>query len=95
MPELPVKFADAPRAHHGGLKHTCNGHIASGLPFGRKDPESCARCWEMVFADAAPREDFALKRRNRAQEEAELSAAIKAHDCAKSRCGLVCTAFDW
>jgi len=93
---VPARFADAPRAKgHGDFIHTCNGDVLSGLPFGRKNPEDCARCWDMVTNGAAPRADHVSRRRNRAAEAAELSAAIRAHDCKQSGCSIVCTAFDW
>ena len=93
---IPARFAAAPRAKsHGGFIHTCNGDVLSGLPFGRKNPDECARCWDMVENKATARADHAPRRRNRAAEDAELSAAIRAHDCKVSGCSIVCTAFDY
>ena len=90
-----ARFADAPRAKsHGGFIHTCNGDVLSGLPFGRKDPEHCARCYEMVNG-APAREDHVARRRNPAAEDAARAAEIREHDCTASRCGLVCTFGQW
>lgn len=99
-PALPDHFADAPRAKgHGGLIHTCNGDIRSGLPFGRKAPKTCARCWEMVEAAAPARQDFAAVRRNPAAEDARRAAEIRAHFASARHtsggCGIVCTFGDW
>lgn len=95
---IPARFADAPRAKsHGGFIHTCNGDVRSGLPFGRKNPDGCARCWEMVNG-AAAREDHVARRRNPGAEAAELSRAMREHfDSEEHRTGCkpVCTAFDW
>lgn len=94
----PARFLDAPRARsHGGFIHTCNGDVLSGLPFGRKDPESCARCHEMVNG-APARADHVVARRNPGREAAELSRAMREHfasDAHRTGCKPVCTAFDW
>lgn len=58
--------------------------------WGKKDP-NCPRCRELI-GGAEPR--AAWGSRKRAQEQA-LIKAIKAHDCAKSGCGPVCTFGDW
>lgn len=100
-PTLPARFADAPRAKsHGGLVHTCNPGVPSGLPFGRKDPEGCARCWEMTAGAPARTPDWTERLGQRARLEAERSEEIKAHFApggphARGVCGPVCTAFDW
>jgi hypothetical protein len=66
-------------------KHTCGGPI-----FGRKTP-GCPRCDELL-AGARPKLWASTERAN---EERHLLAAIRAHNCKASRCGPVCTAFDW
>lgn len=66
-------------------KHTCGGPV-----FGKKTP-GCARCDELL-AGAAPVMWAAARK---AKQERELIAAIRAHDCKASRCGPVCTAFEW
>ena len=66
-------------------KHTCGGPV-----FGRKTP-GCPRCDELL-AGAEPVQWNISRRRD---DDAERAAAIRAHDCAQSRCGVVCTAFDW
>lgn len=97
---LPDRFADAPRAKsHGGLIHTCNGDVRSGLPFGRKAPDTCARCWELVEGGGTVRADYGDRNR-RARLEAERDTEIKAHFAsggphARGVCGPICTAFDW
>ena len=95
---IPAKFLDAPRAKsHGGFIHTCNGDVRSGLPFGRKNPDECARCWEMV-GGAPAREDFVVTRRDPAAEDAARAAEIRAHFESNhdgGRCGTVCTFGDW
>ncbi len=75
-------------------KHTCNG--ARGPAFGRKTP-GCPRCDEMI-AGAAPVRQPGSRQRQR--DEAERSAAMRAHFAAggvhsRGECGPVCTAFDW
>ena len=63
---------------------TCN------MAFGRKDA-SCPRCRELL-AGAAPREGWGSRAKRDAEQTRE---AIRAHDCKRSHCGPVCTAFDW
>lgn len=97
--QIPAQFADAPRAKsHGGFVHVdTDGSVLHQVPFGHKremGPERCARCWELENG-GEPREDYAPRRRDLAKEAAELSAAIRAHDCKARGCGSVCTAFDW
>jgi len=65
-------------------QHTCDGPV-----FGRKTP-GCPRCDELL-AGAEP----VRWHNRRAEAEAQRIADIRAHDCVKSRCGSVCTAFDW
>ncbi len=67
------------------LKHseTCN------MAFGRKD-ETCPRCQELI-AGAKPRSWGP----SRKMQDARHAADIRAHDCAKSRCNVVCTFGDW
>ena len=65
-------------------KHTCGGPV-----FGRLNP-GCARCDELL-AGAQPVRWGTTHR----QDDARRAAEIRAHDCAASRCGPVCTAFDW
>ena len=69
-------------------KHTCN----AGRPpvFGRKTA-GCPRCDELVAG--APAVVWSSTRR--AQQDAARIRAIRAHDCKASRCGPVCTAFEW
>ncbi len=69
-------------------KHTCNeGH---GPVFGRKIA-GCPRCDELLAG--APAVVWSSTLRN--QDEARTIAAIRAHNCKQSRCGVVCTAFQW
>ena len=66
-------------------KHTCGGPV-----FGRKAPlGECRRCDELRFG--MPPVKWADKRAC----QAVTLAAIRAHDCKASRCGPVCTAFEW
>lgn len=58
--------------------------------FGRH-VDGCPRCAELK-AGAAP---VVWAWNSRQREEAARLAAIRAHDCKASRCGPVCTAFDW
>jgi hypothetical protein len=69
-------------------KHSATCRMA----FGRKDP-SCARCVELLNG-AAPRQ-LGYRPRDRKAEDLALSQAIRAHDCKRSGCGVVCTAFQW
>lgn len=66
-------------------KHTCGG-----VSFGRKTA-GCPRCDELL-AGAAPVVWGGSRKR---QEEARRIAEIRAHNCSVSRCGPVCTAFEW
>lgn len=93
---LPARFADAPRAKsHGGVVHTCNGDDVRGLPFGRRDVENCARCWELDNG-AEPREDYAAGRRSRHGDAPTAEErATHRRTCRACRTGDVCTAFDW
>ena len=58
--------------------------------FRNYDP-TCPRCDELRNG-AAPRKGWG---RNRLQDEAATSRAIREHDCRRSGCGVVCTAFQW
>lgn len=58
--------------------------------FGRK-VEGCPRCAELA-AGAKP---IVWRQSLKAETEAQLIQEIRAHDCKKSGCGPVCTAFDW
>ena len=51
----------------------------------------CPRCAELD-AGAAPRLGWGERRR---REEAKHAAEVRAHDCAASRCGPVCTFGEW
>lgn len=67
-------------------KHTCGGPT-----FGRLAPAgSCPRCDELRAGSQPVR--WANSRR---EADAQRLAAISAHDCTASRCGIVCTAFQW
>ena len=66
-------------------KHTCGGP-----KFGHLTP-GCPRCEELKAGAAVRSWGGQLKRDN----EARLIQAIHAHDCKASKCGPVCTAFDW
>ena len=62
--------------------------------FGRKEAD-CPRCEELKNG-AKPRDGwqksyFVAKKRN----EAARIEAIRNHNCVESKCGTVCTAFDW
>ena len=69
-------------------RHTCN----DGNPpiFGRRT-HGCARCEELA-AGAAPRTGWGARKRD---AEARHIAEIRAHSCAVSRCGPMCTFGDW
>ena len=81
-------------------KHTCGGPV-----FGQKTP-GCPRCDELL-AGAEPVQWNMRRGRKcstpgcgRMTEPGEYtnlcrSCQVKAHDCLASRCGAVCTAFDW
>lgn len=67
-------------------KHTCGGPI-----FGRRAPlGQCARCDELT--NGAPVVRWADRP---ARDSALRIDQIRKHDCARSRCGPICTAFDW
>ncbi len=68
-------------------KHTCNN--GKNPVFGRKTL-GCPRCDELIAG--AP----AVKWTNlKAQHEASQIQAIRNHNCVRSNCGPVCTAFQW
>ena len=69
-------------------KHTCNA--GRGPVFGRR-VAGCPRCDELT-AGAAPVLWAAARK---ARDTRSLTDAIRAHNCKASRCGFVCTAFDW
>jgi hypothetical protein len=58
--------------------------------FNRYDPR-CPRCQELM-AGAAPRPGWAAPARQRREQ---FLAELRAHNCKRSGCGPVCTAFDW
>ena len=60
------------------------------MVFGRRH-EGCPRCQELN-AGAKP---IVWASTQRKIDDAARLAAIRAHDCKASRCGVVCTAFDW
>lgn len=65
-------------------KHT---HAAN---FGKK-VDGCPRCAEINSGTGAPVVKWNIKQSNEARRLAEW----KAHDCTKSRCGVVCTFGEW
>jgi hypothetical protein len=69
-------------------RHTCND--GQGPHFGRRTP-GCARCDELDNG-AQP---VVWSGTRRAREERAAIAVVRAHDCAVSRCGPVCTFGDW
>jgi hypothetical protein len=60
--------------------------------YGRRVAD-CPRCAELE-AGAAPRTRFRPLYPSRDDQRARIDA-IRAHSCKASRCGPVCTAFDW
>jgi len=92
-------LSDTENAMLDNTKHTCGGP-----KFGRlAAPGICSRCDELRYG-AEPRgwgggqlamRNGRLVRLTRRETEANTIAAIRAHDCKKSGCGPVCTAFDW
>ena len=58
--------------------------------FARLDP-TCPRCKEL--SAGAPRRQWYAAYRN--EQDRRRLADIRAHDCRTSKCGPVCTAFDW
>lgn len=60
------------------------------MSFGRKDA-TCPRC-QQLMAGAEPRKAWGAEKR---EAEERLSNSIRNHDCARSGCGVVCTAFEW
>jgi hypothetical protein len=73
-------------------RQTGNTHTCGGPKFGRLAPYgSCARCDEL-HRGAAPRDGYGSRAK---RLEAQRVQAIRSHDCRRSGCGPVCTAFDW
>ena len=58
--------------------------------FGKK-VDDCDRCQELKNGAKAK----TISIRNRKQEDADRAKEIREHDCVKSHCSIVCTAFDW
>ena len=58
--------------------------------FGRK-VEGCPRCEELKKG-AAPIKGWGCQKK---EQEARRIKEIREHDCKKSGCGPICTAFDW
>ena len=84
--------------HIKTTKHTCGGPAFGRLTVG------CPRCDELRAGAAPVRWNLSgeygvrngrVVELTREQAALRLSQAIRNHDCAKSRCGPVCTAFDW
>lgn len=69
------------------IKHTCNN--GNNPVFGRKTP-GCARCDELIAG--APSVKWVNHKKE--AEESRIRA-IRNHNCVTSRCGPVCTAFEW
>jgi len=64
------------------------------MTFGRKDP-SCPRCQELLNG-APPRDGWQKAYFHKKQTDYEqFRRALAAHNCQKSKCGPICTAFDW
>jgi hypothetical protein len=63
--------------------------------FGRR-VEGCERCAQLAAGAPPKATPVWVERAKRNQMyAAQRTAAIKAHDCKKSGCSVVCTAFDW
>jgi hypothetical protein len=75
-------------------QHTCCPP-GRGPAWGRKTP-GCPRCDELL-AGAEPRAAHAGHEaaQRKARAEADRTRGIREHDCVASKCGRVCTAFDW
>lgn len=58
--------------------------------FKRYDSD-CPRCKELM-SGAEPRKGWGWRKK---QYEANRLVEIENHDCKKSNCGVVCTAFEW
>ena len=56
---------------------------------------SCPRCIELANGSKARSGWQGKYYANKARQETQLRNALKNHDCVKSNCGPVCTAFDW
>ncbi len=55
----------------------------------------CPRCVELANG-SKPRDGWQKKYyETKAREEAQFLRSLESHDCVKSNCGPVCTAFDW
>lgn len=73
-------------------RHSFDCTMAFGRP--TKVVGACARCDELR-AGAAPREGWGRTRAQRATDADRFRRELKSHDCIKSHCGPVCTAFEW
>ena len=60
------------------------------LVFGRREAD-CPRCAELS-AGAPAVKGWGAERK---EQERNLRDAIRNHNCAVSKCSIVCTAFDW
>ena len=66
------------------IKHTCGGPKWGRLTKG------CPSCDELLTGKREP-----IKWHNNNQTERERIRAIQSHNCLKSGCGPICTAFDY
>lgn len=64
------------------------------MSFGRYPVTGCPRCAELANG-AEARRGYGRSAKQRRQDDADRSRQIREHDCRKSHCGPVCTAFDW
>ncbi len=56
---------------------------------------TCPRCIELSMG-SKPRDGWQKRYyEDKARDERQFMQSLKNHDCTKSNCGIVCTAFDW
>ena len=75
----------------GGTMNTNTKHKDGCARVFKRYDLTCPRCCELAEGFSARQGWGAMRRK----AEEERTRAIRAHDCKASRCGPVCTAFDW
>ena len=63
--------------------------------WGYKVKEGCPRCLELTGGAVAIKGWGSRGRYSGHQTDEQIRKAIRAHDCKASKCGPVCTTFDW
>ena len=80
--------------HNEGKKMNTTQHTCGGPVFGKKTI-GCPRCDELIAGAPAVKWAWAETAKHRKAQQERTLQEIRLHNCKTSRCGPVCTAFDW